>query len=428
MKIPYHASSIPIYLLAVFTFSSSARAVGNWSQYRGSNHDGVSPEKISLNWPANGLKPLWKVPMTDGFSAITLGEGNAYTLMTREVEGAAQEVCVALDAATGKEKWAAPIGIAKYDGGGERGAPGNDGGDGPRSTPCFDESRVYVYSTRMVLKCFDSKTGKVLWSHDIIKEHAGQNIHWGSAASPVIEGDLVYVAGGGAGESLLAFNKKSGELAWKFGDERLTHSTPVVATILGERQVIFFTQSGLVSLKAANGAELWRYAFKYKGSAGMSPVVAGDVVYCSIAYGMGAGACKVTKEGENFTAKELWFQPANVLSSHWSTPVCANGYLYGLFGQAKFGTAPLQCVELATGNILWSKPDFGPGGCVLVDGKVLVLSDTGDLVLVEASPKAYKEMARSHILNGKCWNGVGLENGLVFARSTKEGVCVSIAP
>ena len=233
-----------------------------WAQFRGPNHDGVSSEKILKNWPANGPRELWKTPLTDGFSSFAIGGGKAFTLVTREVDGAKQEVCVALDAGTGKEAWAEPLGIAKYEGGGDSGTPDNGGGDGPRSTPSYDDGRVYTMSGRLVLKCMDAATGKVIWSKDLIKENEGRNIGWENAASPVIEGDLVLVAGGGPGQSLLGIDKADSRVVWKGQDDKMTQSTPVPATILGVRQVIFFTQSGLVSVAPKTGAVFWRYPFR----------------------------------------------------------------------------------------------------------------------------------------------------------------------
>src|SRR3954453_3380049 len=165
----------------------------DWTQYRGPNHDGTSPEQILTAWPQGGLRQVWKTPLTDGFSGFAVGQGKAFTLTTREADGAKQEVCLALDANTGKELWATPLGIAKYDGGGDRGAPGNDGGDGPRSTPSLDNGHVYTLSARLVLKCLDAATGKEIWANDLMKANAGRNITWQSAASPLIDGDLVFV-------------------------------------------------------------------------------------------------------------------------------------------------------------------------------------------------------------------------------------------
>jgi len=407
--------------LAASLFSCRVQAV-DWTQFRGPNHDGTSPEKILTEWPQTGLRQIWKAPLQDGFSALTIGGGKAFTLVKREVEGADQEVCVALDANSGRKLWSAPLGIAHYDDGGNKGTPDNDGGDGPRSTPTYDDGKVYTYSSRMVLQCLDAGTGKQIWACNLIKEHAGRNIRWQSAASPLIDGDLVFIAGGGAGQSLLAFDKRDGHVVWQGQDDQMTHSTPVAATLLGQRQIIFYTQSGLVSVVPQTGAVLWRYPFRYAGSAAISPVVSGDVVYCSAGYGIGSSACRISKSANGFAAIQVWHQPANVIASHWSTPVCANGYLYGIFGQAKFGQAPLKCVEMATGRVLWSQDGFGPGGCILVNGHVLVLSDAGDLVLVKATPTAYTEVARSHVLAGKCWNCASISNGRIYARSTREGV------
>src|SRR5208283_6159508 len=147
-----------------------------------------------------------------------------------------------------------------------KGTPDNNGGDGPRSTPTYDDGKVYTYSSRMVLQCLDAGTGKQIWACNLIKEHAGRNIHWQSAASPLIDGDLVFVAGGGAGQSLLAFDKRNGRVVWQGQDDKMTHSTPVAATLLGQRQIIFFTQSGLVSVVPKTGVVLWRYPFRYSGS------------------------------------------------------------------------------------------------------------------------------------------------------------------
>ena len=365
--------------------------------------------------------------MTGGFSAITIGGGMAFTLEEREVNGAAQEVCVALDANSGRELWAAPLGIAKYDGGGDSGTPDNSGGDGPRSTPAYDNGKVYTYSAQIDLKCMDAATGKQIWACDMTREHAGRNISWQSAASPLIEGDLLFVAGGGPGQAFLAFDKNDGHVVWKGQDDKMTQSTPVAATILGVRQVIFFTQEGLVSVLPATGALLWRFPFRYSTSTAISPVVCGDIVYCSAAYGVGTAACKITKTGDGFTATQIWRQPASVLVNHWSTPVYSQGYVYGISGQKKFGKAPLVCVEAATGKVVWSHDGFGPGGCTLVEGCVLVLSDAGDLVLVKATPEAYQEVARSHVLAGKCWNAASVSHGRIYARSTREGASLDVS-
>ncbi len=419
----------PLFFAAALLAGLSLNAA-DWSQYRGPNIDGTTAEKISTQWSVGGPKALWKVPTPSGFGSFVVSGGKTCTIITRLQDGAPQETLVALDANTGRELWAANLAaVAKYDGGGDSGAEPNKGGDGGRSTPAVDGERVYTLSSHLVLACFDVKSGQRVWSHDVLKEFGGKNIRWQNAASPLIDGNLVYVAGGGAGQSLLAFNKTDGKLAWKTGTETITHSTPVAATIHGVRQVIYFTQSGLVSVAAQTGAPLWKQAFKFAVSTAITPIVGGDIVYCAAGYGVGSGAYKISKSGSDFTSTELWRIIGNQpVANHWSTPVYKEGHLYGMFQFKEYGNGPLKCVELATGKVKWEKAGFGPGNVILVDGNVLALSDAGELVLATGTPTEYKELARAKAVTGKCWSTPVLSNGRLYVRSTKEGACLDLSP
>jgi outer membrane protein assembly factor BamB len=412
-------------LAAGLLVQTSLVNAADWSQYRGSNHDALSAEKILTQWPADGLKAVWKTPTPAGFSSFTASQGKAFTIVQRSIDGSNQEVCIALEADSGKELWASPVGIAKYDGGGDSGTKENSGGDGPRSTPSVDGDRVYVLSAQQSLFCFEIASGKTIWSKDIQKEYGGKVIQWQSAASPLIEGDLVFVNSTAPGKCLMAFNKKDGTLGWAAEDDKMTHANPIAATILGTRQVIFFSQSGLVSVEPATGKVLWRYKFPYNVSTAASPVVCGDIVYCSAGYGVGAGAAKITKSGDTFTATELWRKPNKVIS-HWSTPLYFDGHLYGLISFKEFGKGALKCIDIATGNEVWSKDGFGPGGVIMAEGHLLVLNDQGELVLVKADPAAYSEVARFKAVDGKCWSTPALSNGRIYVRSTVQGGCFEI--
>jgi outer membrane protein assembly factor BamB len=400
----------------------------DWPQYRGPNSDGTTEDSISKKWPSTGPKTVWKAPTLDGFSSLAVGSGRLFTLVGRNIEGTYQEVCIGLDANTGKEIWAQPMTPVKFDGSGNSGVEDNKGGEGPRSTPTIDGDKVYVLGAKLLLKCFEAKTGKVVWTRDLIKENAGRNISWENAASPLIEGNLVFVAGGGEGQSLLGINKTTGQVVWKGESDKMTHATPVAATILGTRQIIFFTQSGLVSVVPDSGKVLWRHNFKYSVSTAASPVVGGDIVYCAAGYGVGASAARISKDGGQFRATELWRTTGNKpVANHWSTPVYKDGYLYGMFSFKEYGVGPMKCVELATGQVKWEKPNFGSGQVILAGGTVVALSDRGEVVLVEANPTAYTELARADVLDGKCWSTPAVSNGRLYARSTKEAVCLDIS-
>lgn len=403
----------------------------DWPQYRGPNLDGSSSEKLTTRkWPAKGPKELWRQETPNGFSSFAVAGGNAFTVVGPTMGGERREVAVAFDALTGKQKWRVVLGSGDYEhDGGNSGARGNDGGDGPRSTPTFNNGKVYVLSAQLLLICVDADSGKMIWRRDIMKDHAGVQIKWKSAASPVIDGDLLFVAGGGPGQAFMALNKNTGAVVWKGQDDLMTHSTPTVADIHGVRQVIFFSQTGLAALEAKSGKLLWRYGFDFKVSTAISPVVAGDIVYCSAGYGVGAGAAKISKNGSGFSATEIYRQRGDkLLANHWSTPVLHEGHLYGMFQFKKYGDGPIKCVDVKTGEIKWEQEGFGPGNVVLVDGRLLALSDSGDLHLIEATPAGYTEVAKAKILDGKCWSTPVISNGRVYARSTTEAVCVEISP
>ncbi len=402
--------------LAVSVLFVGAMAFGSdWPQYRGPNHDGRSDEKITKEWSAGGPPVVWKASMGLGFSSVAVAGGRAYC--NGEKDG--KECCFALDAETGKQLWMTPIGGSIKD---------RQGADGPRSTPAVNGDRVYLYGIYQELVCLDAATGKDIWKHDLRKEN-NWNIteigisKWGGAASVVVEGDLLFVEGGGPGKGMMSFDKTSGKLAWAHGDDLMTHSTPTVATIHDVRQIIFLTRKGLVGCEPKTGKELWRYEWDKVGgniaSEAMSPVVGGDIVYCSASYKQGSGACQVTRKVDGtFAAKELWRVRGDTMENHWTTPVYQDGYLYGLYKKP----FQLRCIDIKTGKEMWVKGGFTwQGGTTLVDGCVLVQDDGGDLVLVEATPKGFHELSRCKPLKGQCWTMATIANGKIYARSTNEG-------
>jgi hypothetical protein len=176
-----------------------------------------------------------------------------------------------------------------------------------------------------------------------------------------------------------------------------------------------------------SGQELWRYAFSASVPTAIGPVIAEDLIYHSAAYGVGARVARITRSGVAFQAVELWRKRGDLIN-FWSTPVVYQGHLYGLYGQDYGVSAPLKCVELTTGVEKWSQPGFGPGQVLLVDGTLLLLTADGKLILVAPTPIAYQELARHQVLNGKCWNTPAISRGRVYARSTKEGVCLDLSP
>jgi outer membrane protein assembly factor BamB len=400
--------------------------VADWPQYHGPLFNkSTKTSIIEGNKLQTSSQLIWKSPTPLGFSSFSIHSDLAFTLVAEEdPDGLLREVCIALDLASGKRTWQQNLGIASYGhAGGNAGTRDNSGGDGPRSTPSVKNGRIFVYDSSMVLHCLSAKSGKRIWKVDVIDDHKGENIMWKNASSPLLVDDLVIVCGGGKNQSLIAFNQMTGRVKWKTGTETLTHATPAFAKIHGLEQVIFLCRSGLVALEPKNGKELWRQEFPFKVSTASSPVVADDLVFCSAGYGVGAGVFKISLNAGNWKSDPVW-RKRNELMNHWSTPLYYEGNLYGIFGFKEYGKAPLQCVDLNTGEIHWSQNGFGPGNLIRSGDTLWVLSDDGQLVAVSANPTRYKELGRSKIISGKCWTTPTMSKNILLARSTKEAAAL----
>ena len=420
----------------------------DWPQYRGPNHDGISTDRILKQWPTNGPTVLWRnTSLTNGFSSFAVSQGRAFTLISRDI-GGLKEVCVALEATTGTNIWATPIDDAPWDfdstyfnSGGTGIAPCHKG-DGPRSTPSVKDDRVFALSGQMHLVCMNATNGSVIWSNDLVSLYGASEIPWQNAASPCLDDDLLFVNfnTSTSGLTLFALRTTNGSPAWSSQNESLVHATPVVATIQGVRQVLFATRSNIVSLDRTSGVLLWKYTYPFSPlptylGMGASPVVHSNIIFCSAASERGSAAARITFTNGVWTLEQLWHlnTPVSAYQSAWMTPVCYQGYLYGQFGNNTFTNSPLNCIELATGDLKWSTNGFGQGGTILVDNAILALTEDGQLVLVEPNPDAYTELARYRVYTfsddspGKCWNSPAVADGFIYARSTREGVKLDVS-
>lgn len=413
---------VPLHLVAVLCCWTSGASAVEWSQYRGANHDGISPDRIRTDLAT--APQLWRIPCTNGLSSFTVSGGRAYTQVLRDTGSGGKEYCIALEAQTGQELWATQVGSGSYDSG-----VGDD--DGPRSTPTAAGDAVYILSSFLDLHCLNATNGARIWTKNLRSLYQSTVIEWQSSASPLADGDLLFLNANTTSQSLFAFRTLDGTVAWRSQSEKMTHSTPVVTTMGGVRQVIFATQSGLVSLNRADGALLWkaRYPFTYGTSLATSPVVYSNIVFITANYSMGSFAARITSASGVFTATPLWTN-ANY-KAHWMTPVCRNGFMYGMFGSAR--TSPLKCIDILTGKEKWSVSGFGRGGTVAAADHLVCLSETGDLVVFEPNPQAYTEVSRWTAFPGydanrnKCWNVPAISDGRIYARSTAEAICLDVA-
>jgi outer membrane protein assembly factor BamB len=419
-----HRLKWTVGLVSLVVFTAASR---DWPQYRGPNHDGVSTDRLNKQWTGAVTNPVWRVQATNGLSSLAVSGGRVFTQIRRNISSVNKEVCVALDAANGAELWAVAVDNAVYPDTGV----GPD--DGPRSTPTVDGDSVYVLSSYLKLYRLNVTNGATTWSTNLLAGYGGDVIGWQNAASPLLDSGLIFINVNCGTSTLVALRTSDANPVWRSQDEAMTHSTPVLATIHGVRQLIFATQSGLVALEPQSGNLLWRFAypFSYFTSLAVSPVVDEDMIFVCGAHSYGMGSLVVQANFTNNTWMITLLWSANQPAAHWMTPVAYQGFLYGQFGIQSFDspTAQLKCVDMRTGAVKWSTNNFGRGGTILVDNHLLVLTERGDLVLVQPNTNAYTEVARclaipNYNLNtNRCWNVPAVADGRVYLRSTVYGAC-----
>ena len=381
----------------------------DWPQYRGPNRDGVSSETGLLDqWPEGGPKELWRTSLGQGFSGISISGGRIYTMFG---EGS-DEFVVCLEGATGQEIWRRRTGSNFKD----------RFGDGPRSTPTVDGELVFVLGARGALLALGATDGQPVWSRDLPGEFGAETPRWGYSSAPLVEDKLLLVdVGGQRGSSVVAFDKKTGKEVWRSQNDKAGYSAPLAMTVSGQRQVVFFTGTTLVSLSPEDGTLLWKQAWKtsYDVNAATPIFIPPDRVFVSSGYDVGAAVYRVKVDGQQAEVEEVWHN--REMKNKFSSSVLHEGHLYG------FDEKTFKCIDAATGETQWKFRGLGHGSLLFADGHLVVLGDDGTLVLVEATAEAYREKGRAQVFDGKTWTVPTLSGGKLYLRDEKQLVSLDVS-
>ena len=402
-----------IFLLAVvFCLALVARA-GDWPQLLGPDRNGVSREtNLTLTWPKDGPKILWKVKAGVGWSGPVVAS-NRVVLFHRVDD---KEVIDALNSTHGARLWHAEYPATYRDDFGFE--------EGPRATPSIDGNRVFTYGADGMLSAWDFTNGTNLWRADTRKQFKSDKGFFGIACSPLVEGNAVILnIGGGNGAGIVAFDKRTGQVLWKATEQEGSYSSAVAATLDGRRRVLVFAHDGLVALEPASGQVLWEFPWKPAIRASVSaatPLVIGDTIFISASYGAGAALLRFRE-----AAPEKIWSGDDILSNHYATSVHHHGYLYGFDGRQE-QRCKLRCVELKTGKVRWSENRFGGGALLVVGDKLLILTERGELISAPASPEKFTPLARAQILGSEIRAHPALAHGLFYARDKSTLVCVDL--
>jgi outer membrane protein assembly factor BamB len=393
--------------LAAFLLAATG---ADWPQFLGPDRNGTSPEKGLLDsWTATGPPVVWEKEVGEGFSSPVI-RGGRLILFHRVGD---EEIVECLGAATGKEIWRHKTPTNYDDPLGK--------GNGPRSTPAIAGDHVYTLSPGGLLLCLKLSDGTKVWQRALLEDYEVPPSYFGVGTSPLVEGNLMLVNVGGKDAGIVAFDKASGKEVWKATGQGASYASPIAATLDGVRHVLFFTREGLASVDPANGtvrfSKRWRARINASVNAA-SPIVFDNHVFLSACYNTGAILLRVQKDGVD----EVWSNDES-LSCHFNTPVYLDGHLYGFHGRQDIEGGRLRCVEAKTGKVKWEAPGRGVGSLLLADGRLIVLTEGGDLLLVEPDPEKYREKARATVLGKPCRAHPALAEGRLYARDDRRLVC-----
>lgn len=386
--------------------AASASLTNRYPQFLGPNRDGtLSGPVLARDWQQSPPKELWRHAVGSAWSAFAVEGPRA---VTQEQRGA-EELVVCYDALIGAQLWS-HADTSRY--------ATVIAGEGPRATPTIFSNRVFTLGGAGVLNCLDLATGKKIWSHDTLAEHKAKLPEWGVASSPLVTERAVVVAVGGNNRSLVAYARETGAVLWKAGHDEAHWSSPVRVTLAGMPQILIFSEN-VSGHDERTGAVLWQHPWRNPFPHVSVPLVlTGDRVLVSQGYAAGSELIQITHETNKWRTKTLW--KSIRMKSKFGTLLHLDGFVYGLDDGA------LACIDAATGELKWKGDRYGHGQMMLVGKLILLMAESGDIVLLEPNPAEQRELARHKVFTAKTWNPPALAGDLLFVRNDREAACLRL--
>lgn len=386
-------------LLAVLMvlFASGIVQADDWPCWMGPQLDGISREHgWSSEWPQDGLPVVWEGSVGIGFSSVSIVDGLLYTL--GHADG--QETVWCLNADNGRQVWShsypAELNPNLYEG-------------GPGATPTVHQNHVYTLSIDGRLLCLDRRNGNVVWEKNLQQEFDVDLHEWGFDSSPIIVDDRLILQGG----RIAAFHRQTGDMIWKTEKHQAGYGAVRQFDHDGRRLLASLDCDGLRISQLEDGRQVafteWKSPFRTNST---TPIIHDGLIYISTGYNVGCGLFEL----KNDQLLELYSGKA--MRNHFNNSILWQDHLFGVDGNSNLGrVVMLTCMNFRTGEVKWKERGFGCGSVMIADGKLLVLTENGDLVLAEASAEEYHELARSPFLTGRCWTVPVLLNGRIYGRN-----------
>jgi outer membrane protein assembly factor BamB len=400
-----------------------------WPQWGGPHRNFmVSAKGLADSWPEGGPRVIWSRPLGTGHSAILADDGMLFT-MYRTGNGRARqgpwegaEVVIALDAATGKTIWEHkyPSKIEDF-----------NYGPGPHSTPLIVGDRLFTIGTNKQFFAFEKKTGKVLWSRDLVAELDAPSllirpvVKAGYGCSPIAYRETIICSVGGPGQSVVAFRQDTGAVVWKSGDFLVSETAPILISPGDKQQLVIFGGGTVNGLDPATGRVLWSHPHDPGNDLNINTPIfssADNLLFVSSAYKAGSRAIRLTvKDGQTYP-EELWF--SNRVRYMFLSALRIGDYLYGTAGD--LGPSFLTAMDIKTGQMVWQHRGIGRASMVYADGKAILLEEDGDLDLVKLAPEGVTVLAQTKLFDTMSWTAPTLAGTTLYARDREQIVALDL--
>lgn len=391
-----------------------------WPNWLGPNHDGVSLETgWSSDWPPDGLPLKWKREIGIGFSSVAIADGRLFTM--GHIDG--DEIVWCLDVNTADVIWS-----HRYPG--SLNANLHEGG--PGATPTIDGELVYTLGKDGQLFCLKVSDGSVVWQKQLQSDLDVPLPEWGFASSAYILGDQLLLQGG----RVVSYDKKSGKKNWQTEVHEAGYGS-VTPFKWGEHTLLATLDCEVLRItNSANGKHVADYSWPSPfGTNSTTPIVHDGRIFISSGYQVGCGLfeLKMKKLPDDNPAPDAdliaELQPVYTnrdMRNHFNNSILWDGHLYGFDGNSNLGrVVTLTCMEMKSGDVKWKHRGLGCGSLMVADGKLVILSEKGTLIIAEVSPDEFNEVARSSFLTGRCWTVPVLVGGHIYGRNAR-GTLVSV--
>ena len=396
----------PAQVMPLQPAQTPASQTDDWNQWRGPSRDGkLAGLELPTSLNDQQLRKVWSIPLGPSYSGPLVVGDRVYTTQTI---GKKLEAVTAHDRNTGdklwEKQWAGAMSVPFF-------AKAN--GDWIRATPAYDTGKLYVAGMRDKLVCLNADNGDLIWELDFPKTMKSKVPAFGYVSSPLIDGNAIYTQ---AGQAIFKLNKLTGDVLWKAGENgggmNSAFSSPMIATLAGQRQLVVQTRNELMGLKIDDGDVIWRQKIEaFRGMNIITPTIDGDSIFVS-SYGGKTKLFELVASNDGLELKERWTLPAQ---GYMCTPVVVDGHAYTHLRNQRFA-----CYDLKNGVEKWRTSKFGKyASLIAVGDKILALDQNGTLMLLKTNPDAF-ELLDKRKVGSDTWAHLALQGNQVFIRGLKE--------